>query len=57
MKQEARSGKRTGTIILAIVIAIVVVLLFVFSPRKLAARELLADGCASAGPADATGEP
>ena len=55
MKKEAQTGKTTGTIILAIVIAIVVVLLLVFAPKKLAAREPVPDGCASAGPVDAAG--
>lgn len=49
MRQEA--GKRSRTLIWAIVVAIVLVALMMFSSKKLAAEALVLDTCASACPA------
>ena len=56
MGQEREAGgKRTRTLIWAVVLAIALVLLMIFSSKKLAAGESVLDTRASACPANAAG--
>jgi hypothetical protein len=55
MRQEAEGSKRNRALIWAIVVAIVLVALMMFSSKKLAAEESVLDRCAGACRANAIG--
>ena len=55
MREETEVGKRSRTLIWALVLAIVLVALMMFSSKKLAAEEPLLDRCAGACPGVAAG--